>query len=60
MMAAPEDPEDLEPAWNAEGDELAFLRDEGLELLALFRSIRDKRKRKLVMDLLRVLAKDQE
>lgn len=46
--------------WNAEGEDLAFLRDEGLELLALFKRIHDREKRDLVMRLLRALAAEPD
>lgn len=34
---------------------LEFLRDEGLELLSLFRQIRDSGKRRLILDLMQAI-----
>ncbi len=56
MVVSPSDqPEQDDPSWNAEGDRLAFIRDEGLDLLALFQKIEDRKKRQLVLDIMRMM-----
>lgn len=55
-VGSSDQPEQDQPPWNDEGDDLTFIRDEGLDLLALFRSIKDREKRRLIVDLLRVMA----
>lgn len=52
MVALPDEFEDPKTGWNVEGEDLTFIRDEGLELLALYRQIEDPEKRRMVIDLM--------
>ncbi len=50
---------DQQPLPDMDDEYLQFLHEEGLDLLAVFRSIRDRDKRKLILDLAKAVADAQ-